>query len=77
MNTQEFKAWFAGYTEGKEILTAEQFARVCAEVAKMTAISISQPSQTPNVWSLTALQNQPAAPAYVSCDPPIPNRIMG
>jgi len=76
MNAQEFKAWFAGYTEGKETLGAEQFARVCAEVAKMTVISISQSSRTPTAWPLTLVQNSLPTPAYVSCDPPDPHRIM-
>lgn len=76
MNAQEFKAWFAGYIEGKETLTAEQFARVCVEVEKMTAITISQPSRTPNVWPLTAMQNGLPKPMFVSCDPPNPHRII-
>ena len=48
MNAQEFKAWFAGYTEGKDTLTAEQFKRVCDEVAQLIPLAV-QPVQNPYI----------------------------
>ncbi len=37
MNAQEFKAWFTGFTEGKELLTKEQLVMVRSEVERLSA----------------------------------------
>lgn len=83
MNTQEFKAWFAGYAEGKETLTAEQFARVCAEVRELSAGSTlpfpgyPQYPGVPGLWPPSVVTQTPATVSdwivWPACDPiPLP-----
>jgi hypothetical protein len=79
MNTQEFKAWFAGFTEGKDSLTADQLKRVRDEMAQLASDVADAPIAypwTPGLhphWPAPVITRTPTTVSgeivWNSCDP--------
>jgi hypothetical protein len=79
MNIREFKAWFAGYTEGKDSLSPEQLARVKEEMDRISLLgdvpNYPQPS-LPGYWPPQVVTRTPTRVndnilwnAWNACDP--------
>ena len=64
MTPDEFKAWFQGYTEDKDELTAEQLERIHEQVQQLTA--------TVYTWTLTHQPPWPIWPSPPPLDPVFP-----
>lgn len=64
MKMTEFKAWFEGYREGMEgtTPTADQWARICARVAEIDGVAITERVYVDRYWPTSVAPYRPLYP---------------